>query len=227
MRLPPPRPLSTAPPPATANAGTVAIQTTANERDIAPGFSSPRWRVTSSTTTGEPGFGGNSVAIGKADAEEQITTSAQDDMPSVWPVLTAADIAAIDPPFMSPTRMLMMLAGAFACAVMMVRMIVRRSGADLVARASPPDPRCSTMAFLRSVEKNASGLHRPTQSRTLADFIHNSNREMRGGIVRTPSRSAESNHATEVRILRRRVAGIALAPTGTQPPGFKLQRNRT
>jgi hypothetical protein len=35
-------------------------------------------------------------------------------------------------------------------------------------------------------------------------FIRNSNREVRGDIARAPLRSAESDRATEVRILRRR-----------------------
>jgi hypothetical protein len=229
MPLPPPRPLSLSTEPLlkSANAEMVATQMTAGKRDVGPSSSLRRQRVTSSTTTGEPGFNSNSVAIGKTDAEEQLTTSAQDEMPSVWPVLTAADVAAVDPQLISTKRMLMMLAGAFACAVMMVWLIVRRSAADRVARTSPPDPRRSTITFLRSVEKRAGGLHRPTQSRTLGDFIHNSNSETRGDIVRTPSRSTESHHATEVRILRRRVAGLALAPMGTQPPGFKQQRKRT
>jgi hypothetical protein len=46
-----------------------------------------RRRVTSSTTTGERGSESNNVAIGNTDADERMTTSAQDDMPLVWPTL--------------------------------------------------------------------------------------------------------------------------------------------
>jgi hypothetical protein len=175
MRLPPPTPLPAEFLFSTANAGTVAAQMTSNENNVDPS-SILRWRrVTSSTTTGEPGSESNNVAI---DADERTTMSAQDDMPLVWPALTPADVAAIDPQIVSSKRMLMMLAGAFFCAAMMVRLIVRRSGANPVVRTSPPNR-----------------------------FLRNSNRKARGDIARTPLRSAESDRATEVRILRR-VAGL-------------------
>jgi hypothetical protein len=178
MRLPPPRPpsLSIESLPATDNAGTVSSRMTNNESDI-DSSSILRWRrVISSTMTNEPGFESNNVAIGNTGAEEQMTTSAQDDMPLVWPALTSADVATIDLRIISPERMLMMLAGAFACA-MMVGLIVRRAGADLVARASPPDRRRSTTTLRRLVEQNpAARIERPAAA-TLLSFIPNSNSE--------------------------------------------------
>ena len=208
-RLPLPRPpsLSIESPPAADHAGTVAARTANNANDVDPS-SILRWpRVIANPITGEPVFESNDVVIGNTDAKEQMITSAQDDMPLVWPALTPADLARSDLKIISPERILMMLAGAFACALM-VGLIVRRADADLVVRTSPPERRRSTTPLRRLVEQNpAARIDRPATA-TLSMFNRDSNSETRSDIARTSLRPAEPDRATEVRILRRRVAGL-------------------
>jgi hypothetical protein len=166
--LPPPRPALPAEPlPGTANAGAPPAQMAAAE-DGSP----RRWRhVIPGAAASEPG---SELTVGNQDADAP-TTSAQDDMPLVWPPLTAADMAAIHPRITSPERMLVMLAVAFACAGMMVRLIVRRPG----ARPAVPTPAVPTHAVQRArpaaaarrpAEQATAGPIRPAGSRSLADF---------------------------------------------------------
>jgi hypothetical protein len=205
MRLPPPRPmsLSTEPLLATGNATTVAAQMTANKNDVGPN-SILRWRrSTSRALTSELGFESHNVAIGNIDAEERRTTSAQDDMPLVWPVLTPADVAAIDPQIITPKSMLLILAGAFACATMMARSVFKWSGASLAGRFGLRDRRRATRALRRAPEQiPAPGTNR-SASGHLVDFVRSSH-----GVARRYAPSRDSDRATDARIVHRRVAGM-------------------
>jgi hypothetical protein len=136
MRLPPPRPVS--PPTAESLAGTTdaraaAAQITAGRNDAGADFIM-RWPDPSlGTMTSKPASMSNSYA------EQHTTMNAQDDMPLIWPVLTATDLGVAGPQLASAgePRMLTILAGALAFAAVMALSIFKRRPHVRLMPASP------------------------------------------------------------------------------------------
>jgi len=166
MRLPLPRPV---PPPiagaADARAVTTPIMTSESDVDE---NSILRWpRVSPGTATSEAAF---------------MSNGAQDDMPLIWPVLTAADVAAagLQPASSAgPEGMLAMFAGAFAFVTVMARSFLKRSGALRAGRSIPLGRRRASTDLRGSSARMPPPVADRPAAASLADFMRNSNRATR------------------------------------------------
>lgn len=137
MRLPPPRPISppTSESPAGAtNARAALAQITAGKNDAGANFIT-RWPDLSlGTMRSKP------ASVSNSYVEEHTTTNAPDDMPLIWPVLTATDLRVAGPQLASTGEregMLAILAGALAFAAVMALSTFKRRPRVRLLHASP------------------------------------------------------------------------------------------
>jgi hypothetical protein len=136
---------------------TTVVVVAAAEEDAAKENLSTRWSsLPKAANSGDR----TSPAMSNSYAEEQVATDEQDEMPLIWPILTPAELAAVETPAAS-TIPLAQLAAALAAVLGIAALIVRIMLGLPIARK----PRASNARDRRGrlVERNMVG--RPARAR--------------------------------------------------------------